>query len=381
VRHSSNPVQTSRSMSLVVVVADADVPDGLFQHLHSLGYETLHAASPQLAADLCRRQQAALVVACSQAAAQFVASEQPRIPTVLLSSDPLDKATLLKLMRAGVADVWEGAPDAQLIGQRVVMLRHRSEAQVVQAERELSQHLADLERDQRAGRFIQMGMLPPNPLQVDQFKFEHKVQPSLFLSGDFVDYFRITDRYFGCYVADVSGHGASSAFVTVLLKNFSRRLRREFQPSMLDNPGEVLTWLNRELLDQNMEKHVTLFFAIGDLQLNSLRFVNGGHYPPPILVNDAGASLLEQSGKPVGLFEDVAYTHRDVEFNVGDRLVVFSDGVFEIMNGADLSANEEHLLALAAAQPDLNGLWNRLVGSQDHANPDDMTCLMVSREA
>ena len=36
------------------------------------------------------------------------------------------------------------------------------------------------------------------------------------LSGDFVDYFRITDRHFAFYMADVSGHGASSAFVTVL---------------------------------------------------------------------------------------------------------------------------------------------------------------------
>lgn len=367
-------------MSLVVVVADADVTTGLFQHFHSLGYKTLHATSPQLAADLCRRQQAVLVVATTAAAAEFVAAAQPRIPTVFLCDQPLSKEQVLEVMRAGVADVWEGEPDLQLISERVTLLRHRSEAQVVQAERELSEHLADLERDQRAGRFIQMGMLPPNPMRIEQFYFEHKIQPSLFLSGDFVDYFQITDRYFGCYVADVSGHGASSAFVTVLLKNFSRRLRREYQTSMLLNPGEVLQWLNQELLEQNMGKHVTLFFAIGDLEDNSLSFVNGGHYPPPILVNDAGAQLLEQQGKPVGLFEDVSYEHQQIPFGPGDRLLVFSDGVFEIMNGADLTENEAQLLEVAASQNELPAVWEMLVGGRAHANPDDMTCLMVRRE-
>lgn len=368
-------------MSLVVVVADAEVATGLFQHFHSLGYKTLHATSPQLAADLCRRQQAVLVVATTAAAAEFVAAAQPRIPTVLLCEHSLRKDQVLDLMRAGVADVWEGEPDLQLISQRVTLLRHRSESQVVQAERELSDHLADLERDQRAGRFIQLGMLPPNPMHIGQFYFEHKIQPSLFLSGDFVDYFQITDRYFGCYVADVSGHGASSAFVTVLLKNFSRRLRREYQESMLLNPGEVLAWLNQELIEQNMEKHVTLFFAIGDLEDNSLSFVNGGHYPPPILINDVGAQLLEQSGKPVGLFEEVSYEHQQIGFNAGDRLLVFSDGVFEIMNGANLTENEAQLLEVAANHTELPAVWNALEGGRAHANPDDMTCLMVRREA
>lgn len=367
-------------MSLVVIVADADVATGLFQHFHSLGYETLHAASPQLAADLCRRQQAVLVVTTTPAAAEFVAAAQPRIPTVLFTRESMSKTEVLILMRAGVADVWEGEPNLQLITQRVSLLRHRSEAQVVQAERELSEHLADLERDQRAGRFVQMGMLPPSPMTIAQFHFEHKIQPSLFLSGDFVDYFRITDRYFGCYVADVSGHGASSAFVTVLLKNFSRRLRREYQPSMLENPGEVLQWLNQELLEQNMGKHVTLFFAIGDLEGNSMSFVNGGHYPPPILVNDAGARLLEQPGKPVGLFEDVSYAHQQIPFGPGDRLLVFSDGVFEIMDGANLTENENQMLAVAAEQTELPAVWDALVGNRAQANPDDMTCLMVRRE-
>ncbi|MEJ2130358.1 MAG: SpoIIE family protein phosphatase, partial [Gammaproteobacteria bacterium] len=122
--------------------------------------------------------------------------------------------------------------------------------------RQLTEHLRELQKDQRAGRHIQMGMLPPSPMAIEQYRLSHRIIPSLFLSGDFVDYFRITEKHFVFYIADVSGHGASSAFVTVLLKNFSRRLRREYKVRMLNRPGEILSRLNQELLDNALEKHV-----------------------------------------------------------------------------------------------------------------------------
>ncbi len=166
--------------------------------------------------------------------------------------------------------------------------------------------LREFQRDQRAGRYIQMGMLPPSPMAIDRYRLRHKLFPSLMLSGDFVDYFRITDRHFAFYMADVSGHGASSAFVTVLLKNFSRRLRREYRPKMLKAPGEILAALNRELLDNQLDKHVAIFIGVIDLADDTLAYANGGHFPAAILCDDGGCRYLEVAGKPVGLFEGVS---------------------------------------------------------------------------
>ena len=179
-------------------------------------------------------------------------------------------------------------------------------------------------------------------------------------------------------IADVSGHGASSAFVTVLLKNFSRRLRREYRPTMLNAPGEILEWINRELLEQKIDKHVAMILAVGDLESNSVSLVNAGHFPPVILVNASGAGFVEQRGKPVGLFDKVKYDARVVRLDVGDRLVMFSDGLLDAMDNESLSEKEERLLQ-AAVYPDMDLIWQSL-GINEGTVPDDMTCLTVRRE-
>src|SRR5262249_18191074 len=191
--------------------------------------------------------------------------------------------------------------------------------------------LRELQRDQRAGRYIQMGMPPPTPMAVDDYRLRHRILPSLMLSGDFVDYFRIGDRHFVFYVADVSGHGASSAFVTVLLKNFSRRLRRECRPTMLTAPGEILAWLNRELLDNKIDKHAAIFVGVVDIKRNRLAYGNGGHFPPGMMVEDGGARMVEIVGKPVGLFHDATWDSASVDLADRFSLVVVSDGTLETM--------------------------------------------------
>ncbi len=84
-----------------------------------------------------------------------------------------------------------------------------------------------LQEDQNAGRQVQMNMLPVTPWSIEGLEFSHRIIPSLYLSGDFVDYFRVDERRVAFYLADVSGHGASSAFVTVLLKFMTTRLLYE----------------------------------------------------------------------------------------------------------------------------------------------------------
>ena len=79
--------------------------------------------------------------------------------------------------------------------------------------RELRQTLKYLEQDEKAGRRIQFQLLPEDNRTFGGYTFRRRLYPSTYLSGDFVDYFPIDDRHVGFYMADVSGHGAASAFV------------------------------------------------------------------------------------------------------------------------------------------------------------------------
>ena len=108
---------------------------------------------------------------------------------------------------------------------RVENQRYRDKLEA--ANRELQASLNLLQEDQNAGRQVQMNMLPVTPWSIEGLEFSHRIIPSLYLSGDFVDYFRVDERRVAFYLADVSGHGASSAFVTVLLKFMTTRLLYE----------------------------------------------------------------------------------------------------------------------------------------------------------
>jgi phosphoserine phosphatase RsbU/P len=363
-----------------LVLAGADAPL-LRDQLTKLGYQVLPARDLQVVMELCRQSVPDIAILGDLDQAAELARDQPWVPVVLIAEPPLDSERLMQALRIGVYDVWPQPMEQDDLADRIAQIGRRRVAAASAAEARLSGFLTDLERDQRAGRYIQMGMLPPNPMAIDQFRFQHRILPSLLLSGDFVDYFRITDRHFAFYIADVSGHGASSAFVTVLLKNFSRRLRREHRPSMLSEPGEILQWVNRELLEQNIDKHVALMLGVGDLETDEIRLVNGGHYPPAILVRDGASEFVEQKGKPVGLFDQVDYLSRTVPLGPGERLVMFSDGLMDAMGSGDLAQKEQRLLDAAREGSSVEEIWNLLEAAfSNDGKPDDMTCLVVQRE-
>ncbi|MFC6980648.1 PP2C family protein-serine/threonine phosphatase [Microbulbifer taiwanensis] len=94
--------------------------------------------------------------------------------------------------------------------------------------RELRDHVELLQRDQQAGRLLQQHLLPRTPYQYPGgIEAAYRLNPSLYLSGDFVDYGLFGERFVAFYLVDVSGHGVSSALVTALIKHSIMHLLRE----------------------------------------------------------------------------------------------------------------------------------------------------------
>ncbi len=366
-------LQLSRCGLRADLVIPSQVSDYLKLHDPKLVIISAAVASAQANAQSTNAATAEALLLCEN-----LMSTKQNLRLVLATSlAQLNRATLLQMLRIHLMDVLElPAPDAE-VAQRVQTLMSRGD----NARRDAAQ-LAELERDQRAGRYIQTRMLPPSPMAIDGYRLRHKLFPSLLLSGDFVDYFRIAESHFIFYMADVSGHGASSAFVTVLLKNFSRRLRREYHPRMLQNPSQILSWLNNELLENKIDKHVAIILGVMNIEDGHLRLVNAGHFPLPIITRDGHASFLESRGKPVGLFQQVEYEAATRSLNGNDRLLLVSDGILEIMPVTSLKEKEEILLQAAEEVCRTNKPFWELLGIEEALPaPDDISCLTILRVA
>lgn len=261
----------------------------------------------------------------------------------------------------------------------------RYRAQLEEANRELKENLRVLERDQIAGRRVQRRLMPSGLITEEGYTASHTIVPSLFLSGDFVDYAHIKKRYLAFYLADVSGHGASSAFVTIWLKHLVSRMVREEglfgdENSFAKGADLMLRQINRELHDTRLSHHLTLFVGVIDTLTHQMHYVVAGHLPMPVLLTDAGAEYLTGRGKPVGIFKDVNWEIYECKLPEKFALVCFSDGVLETLPQVELQDKEAHLLQLiASSSGSLDSVCNTLVIKEIRDNPDDIAVLSISR--
>lgn len=264
---------------------------------------------------------------------------------------------------------------------RVENQRYREKLEATNRELQASLHL--LQEDQNAGRQVQMNMLPVTPWQADGLTFAHQIIPSLYLSGDFVDYFRIDERRIAFYLADVSGHGASSAFVTVLLKFMTTRLLYEWRrggtlPEF--KPSDVLGHINRGLINCKLGKHVTMLGGVIDEESGQFTYSIGGHLPLPVLYEGGQARYLEGRGLPVGLFEEAEYSDYVMALPESFSLTLLSDGILDLLPGDTLKDKELALPQLVSqAGGSLDGLRQVLGLANLGEMPDDIALLVLSR--
>jgi len=266
---------------------------------------------------------------------------------------------------------------------RVNRLNQLYRQELEETNRELRSGIAELRADQNAGRKVQLRMLPDHDLQISGLQVDHKIKPSLYLSGDFLDYFRISEDKVLVYIADVSGHGASSAFVTVLLKNLTNRLQRNLKRQSSDDilhPERFLERINSELLDTGLGKHVTVFVGIISISERILSYAVGAHFPMPILsFEDGETRFLEGNGLPVGLFEDPEWEVYQVHLDRPFRLLMFSDGILEVIAPKSLDEKERTLLELVSGGSHTIASLSEALGLDTISElPDDIAIVSVT---
>ena len=263
--------------------------------------------------------------------------------------------------------------------------RLNDRAQLEKTNDELQKSLRVLKQDQIAGLEVQKSLMPESPLRFGDYQISHSVVPSLYLSGDFVGYNVVLGRYLLFYFADVSGHGASSAFVTVLLRFMIGRLIRRHQleedyTALALAPQGLAEHINTQMLATDLGKHMTLVAGSVDMSTHRMRYVLGAQLPQPILVVDGVARYLQGAGKPVGIFADASWKVEEVVLPERSALILLSDGVFDLMPQRQIAEKEAAILeCLAEHSGDLDDL-KRVLSIDTVTEPqDDISVLLMTR--
>ncbi|MBS1222043.1 MAG: chemotaxis protein CheY [Proteobacteria bacterium] len=258
---------------------------------------------------------------------------------------------------------------------------HREHLEAINEQ--LQQTLRRLQEDETAARRIQFQLLPENDKAYRNYRFSRHLLTSQYLSGDFVDYFAIDGEHLGFYIADVSGHGVSSAFVTVMLKSYMSRYRelyRQNRDKGILNPAETLSRLNREIFGCHMDKYLTMFYGVIHWPNNQLRYSSGGQFPFPILFDGEQASYLGKKSLPVGLFDFASYQIESLDLPRWFAMVLISDGILETLPQTTLRDKQAFLLdRIQNTELDIENLIQVLGLDCAGPLPDDVTLLLVTR--
>lgn len=148
-------------------------------------------------------------------------------------------------------------------------------------------------------------------------------------SGDFYDVVEIDHDVHGYFVADVSGHGVSAAFLTSAIK----ALLRQYSGPLF-SPEDTMRGVDRVMRQMlGEEQYLTACFALLNRRTRKLSVVSAGH-PPMVIVRASGkVELVEMKSDPLGIFSSLVLQRQDLRLGLGDRFYLYSDGLIELKPG------------------------------------------------
>lgn len=241
-----------------------------------------------------------------------------------------------------------------------------------------------LERELQLAMEIQQRFQPTAPPVVPGYEFQGISFPCYEIGGDYYDFIPRADGRMVIALGDVSGKGTAAA---LLMSSLHAAIHA--QTGSHDSLVETISAVNKYLAENiPPNRFVTLFYAELDPDSGTLSFLNAGHNPP-LIVHAAGTvEQLAAGGLPLGIRPNAEYREGRTQLQLGDVLVIYSDGVTEAASPSGEEFGPTRLYEVVQRNVDASaaGIRDRIESaltkfSQGTQAADDITLVIVKRQA
>ena len=234
------------------------------------------------------------------------------------------------------------------------------------------------EADFAQARAIQQTLLPREMPHVEKLDVSGIWQPARTMGGDYYDLLKLGESELAVCIGDVAGKGMPAA---LLMSGLQAAVRA----SASNSPRDLCERVRRVVVSSlSGGRFVTFFYATVDTAAMTLRWCNAGHNAPILARADGSIVRLEEGGPAISrLFRDTPYTEREIALQPGDRLVLFTDGVSEAMDGKGELFGEQRIEELVSDARNLGAheLQRTIVDAStsfsDGEIEDDVTLVVV----
>jgi serine phosphatase RsbU (regulator of sigma subunit) len=193
-----------------------------------------------------------------------------------------------------------------------------------------------LEADLSLARDIQQRMLPQAPPVIPGMDVAGISIPSREVGGDLFYFLPVPEGKLGLTIGDVSGKSVPAA---LLMSNVLAALKTEAR--LVEQEDQILTHLNRLIVEQvEPGRFVTFFYGVIDRKQMRLDYACAGHNPSLLVKADGATEWLSEAGVPLGVLPENIYVAAEASLDLGDVLVLYSDGVTEAERPSDAEEPE-----------------------------------------
>ncbi len=261
------------------------------------------------------------------------------------------------------------------LNSQVVQLKEACQLLVQQAD--------TIGQDLHRAELIQRALLPYAVPELDGFAVDTIYRPSHNVGGDLYDVVRLDDRHLVIYIADAAGHGVSAAMLAVLFKH--RIPLMTGQPAEPTSPTDALRQVNRHLINECSRPglFVTAAYCLLDTARREATLASAGH--PPLLLQRADGAIehIHHTGPALGLNPEAEFAQVRIQFGHGDRLLMYTDGLYDGRIVHDGLATGPFAAILADAklssQSLLHALYDAAADQRSHApQNDDITLVLLT---
>ncbi|WP_369387405.1 SpoIIE family protein phosphatase [Streptomyces sp. CG1] len=223
---------------------------------------------------------------------------------------------------------------------------------------------------------LQRSLLPGSPPVTTALEVASRYQPAGATSevgGDWFDVIPLGGGKTALVVGDVMGSGISAAATMGRLRTATTTLA-----ALELDPARLLEHLDKTTSDLD-HSIATCVYAVHDPHLRQCRIANAGHLPPARVRRGRPPELLDlPTGVPLGV-GGVGFSTVTVDFEPGDELVFYTDGLVETRRHS-LDERLDFLLSLldGPARP-LEETCDLLLRTLHHPDNHDDVALLIAR--
>jgi sigma-B regulation protein RsbU (phosphoserine phosphatase) len=257
------------------------------------------------------------------------------------------------------------------------------------------------EKELETARLVQSTLLPKISKQHDVISVHGRSKSASECGGDWWGYFPIDEHRHYIFIADATGHGVGAALVTAIAYSVCKVLSafQNTKSNTPPSPANILQYLNQTLYESGGgATSLTCFAACLDLRDGTMTFANAGHNHPLYwhasspsdeeLSNAQKRKLLHRKlqakGDPLGVLPDCQFEEQHLTLSAGDRLMLYTDGLFECRNSDGNPWSEKAMRSVSDSMRDLSSeeCVNEMMSSafryfDDTPIADDITVVVL----